>query len=68
MATPYLTKVQVKYLTLIAGKLLSIALEKQREAFAVARQWFEAQGGHLLNASRETKLDVLERVNFDELF
>ena len=43
-------------------------LEKQREAFRAARDWFEGQGGQLLNASRETKLDVLNRVSFDELF
>lgn len=42
-------------------------LDLQRNAFAIARDWFDAHGGQLRNASRETKLDVLERVELDEL-
>lgn len=41
-------------------------LDKQREAFRVARRWFEKRGGCLLNASRQTELDVLDRVDLDQ--
>lgn len=43
-------------------------LEAQRRAFQMARESIEGIGGRVLNASRETKLDVLERVAFDDLF
>jgi hypothetical protein len=36
-------------------------LEGQRRAFALAREWFESRGGCLVNVSRKTELDVLER-------
>ena len=40
----------------------------QRQAYRLAREVFEQNGGKLVNASRETKLDVIDRVNFDSLF
>ncbi|MDQ8193294.1 DUF115 domain-containing protein [Coraliomargarita sp. SDUM461004] len=43
-------------------------LEEQRQAFAQCRTIFEASGRKLLNASRHTKLDVLEQVEFDQIF
>jgi uncharacterized Rossmann fold enzyme len=42
-------------------------LEYQRQAFAQARQALENAGGALYNASRRTELDVLDRVDFDEV-
>lgn len=42
-------------------------LEKQRRAFLKAKQFFDANGGRIYNASRCTKLDVFERVNFDDV-
>jgi hypothetical protein len=42
-------------------------LEYQRLAFARARRAFEQGGGALLNASRRTRLDVLDRVDFDAI-
>jgi hypothetical protein len=36
-------------------------LDDQRRAFAHARRWFESHGGCLINASRRTELDVLDR-------
>lgn len=43
-------------------------MEEQREAFSVCKTLFEQDGRRLLNASRSTKLDVLECVDFDEIF
>ena len=42
-------------------------LEYQRLAFARARHTLEDEGGAVYNASRRTELDVLERVDFDEV-
>ena len=42
-------------------------LDYQKLAFARARQALEDVGGALYNASRRTELDVLERVDFDEV-
>lgn len=42
-------------------------LEKQSIAFRVAREFFEANGGKIYNASRRTKLDVFDRINFDDV-
>ncbi|OPZ01284.1 MAG: hypothetical protein BWZ10_03482 [candidate division BRC1 bacterium ADurb.BinA364] len=41
-------------------------LGEQREAFRRARRYFEARGGRLINASRETRLDVVERASLEE--
>lgn len=41
-------------------------LDKQREEFIRARQMYEAAGGKIYNASRQTKLDAWERVDFDQ--
>ncbi|MCX6579490.1 MAG: DUF115 domain-containing protein [Candidatus Aminicenantes bacterium] len=41
-------------------------LDKQREEFIRARQMYEAAGGKVYNASRQTKLDAWERVDFDQ--
>lgn len=41
-------------------------LGKQRQAFASARKFIEAHGGRLLNCSRETQLDVLERMPLED--
>jgi hypothetical protein len=43
-------------------------LETQRIAFAEARKVFEAEGGRIFNASRRTCLDVLPRIDYDQLF
>jgi hypothetical protein len=40
----------------------------QRRTFQAARRAFEESGGSLLNASRKSALDVLDRVDFDSLF
>lgn len=40
-------------------------LDKQREAFIAARRAFEQAGGRLVNASRQTRLDVLPRIDFE---
>jgi hypothetical protein len=40
-------------------------LDKQREEFLWARQMYEADGGKIYNASRQTKLEAWERVDFD---
>ncbi|MGF1448119.1 MAG: hypothetical protein ACFB20_01735 [Opitutales bacterium] len=42
-------------------------LEEQRDDFAHCREFVEARGGTLINASRQTKLDVLERRSLDEV-
>lgn len=42
-------------------------LAEQRQAFRRAREVFEQAGGCLINASRRTKLDVLERADFDQI-
>ncbi len=43
-------------------------LDTMAEEFLLARQIFEAEGGAIKNASRFTKLEVWEKVNFDALF
>ena len=43
-------------------------LDIQREEFLAARRYIEEHGGRIMNASRFTKLDVWERVDFDGLF
>lgn len=43
-------------------------LDQQEEAFLYCRKVFEANGRKLINASRASKLEVLERVPFDEVF
>jgi hypothetical protein len=43
-------------------------LDRQRAEFVIAREFLEARGVKILNASRFTKLDVWERVDFDSLF
>lgn len=43
-------------------------LEEQRNAFMQCRRLFDASGRKLLNASRLTKLDVLDRIDFDSCF
>ncbi|NDJ52427.1 MAG: DUF115 domain-containing protein [Chloroflexi bacterium] len=43
-------------------------LDYQRSAYQAARAAFEKAGRVLGNASRETKLDVIPRVDFDALF
>jgi hypothetical protein len=40
----------------------------QRNGFRYAKEALAAKGVKLINASRATKLEVLERVNFDEQF
>ncbi|MGF1485102.1 MAG: hypothetical protein ACFBZ8_12145 [Opitutales bacterium] len=42
-------------------------LDAQREDFRQARAFVEDRGGKLINASRETKLDVLERQSLDDI-
>jgi hypothetical protein len=43
-------------------------VELQRNAFQKASQVYAESGRKLINASRKTKLDVIERGDFDELF
>ena len=43
-------------------------MDEQKAAFTVAKKAIESAGGKVYNASRETKLDVFERVDFDRLF
>jgi hypothetical protein len=40
-------------------------LEKSRRAFSAARAAFEGAGGKIWNASRQTRLDVLPRIDLD---
>ena len=42
-------------------------LDEQYKAFICAKQAFEADGRQILNASRQTALDVFERVDYDKL-
>lgn len=42
-------------------------LDQQIVAFKAAKRVFEAVGGRIVNASRHTKLDVFERVSFDDI-
>ena len=42
-------------------------LDLQRAGFSTARDVFQAAGGRLINASRQTSLDVLSRMNFDDV-
>ena len=43
-------------------------LDLQYRAYTCARDAFAATGGAVLNASRETALDVFPRVDFESLF
>jgi hypothetical protein len=43
-------------------------MDQQEHAFEYARRAFEAGGRKLLNASRKTKLEVIEKVDFEEVF
>jgi hypothetical protein len=43
-------------------------LDKQLEAFICAKKTFESAGRRVYNASRATKLDVFDRVDFDAVF
>ena len=42
-------------------------LDVQYRAFQCAKTTFEAAGGRIWNASRQTALDVFPRVDFDEI-
>ena len=42
-------------------------LDLQEGAFRKAREFFDASGRKIYNASRQTKLDVFERASFDDL-
>ncbi|MCP5047679.1 MAG: DUF115 domain-containing protein, partial [bacterium] len=51
-----------------AGETWTIPrLDKLREDFQVAKEMVESVGGKIFNASRQTKLDVWERVDLDEV-
>ena len=43
-------------------------MEGQKSAFRYAKAAFEANGRKLLNASRKSELDVLEKVDFEKIF
>ncbi len=43
-------------------------LDKQREEFLTAKRFLESNGVRIMNASRFTKLDVWDQVDFDDLF
>jgi hypothetical protein len=43
-------------------------LEEQRAAFAHCHDWLSSRGVSLINATRGGKLDVLPRVDFEEVF
>ena len=50
------------------GELINVGdLEKATEGYRIARKYIERHGGHLYNATRGGKLEVLERVDLDEL-
>lgn len=50
------------------GELINVGdLEKATEGYRIARKYIESHGGHLYNATRGGKLEVLERVDLDEL-
>jgi len=50
------------------GEVINVGdLEKATEGYRVARDYIESHGGHLYNATRGGKLEVLERVDLDEL-
>jgi len=42
-------------------------LDIQEQAFRCARETFEAGGGRILNASRQTALEVFPKTNFDDV-
>lgn len=43
-------------------------LDLMKIAFQLAKEKFEAAGGRIFNASRTTKLDVFQTIDFDKLF
>jgi hypothetical protein len=43
-------------------------LDCQQVVFELAKRQFESVGGKVYNASRQSKLDVFERIDFDSLF
>ena len=43
-------------------------LDGQRRAFTYARDAFDEAGGTIVNCSRQTQLDVIERQDFDKVF
>ena len=43
-------------------------MEEQRHAFAFCRAAFERDGRKLINASKKSELDVLEKIHFDKIF
>lgn len=43
-------------------------MEEQKHAFAFCRAAFEREGRKLINASRKSELDVLEKMEFDKIF
>lgn len=43
-------------------------MEEQRHAFAFCRAAFERDGRKLINASKKSELDVLEKIEFDKIF
>jgi len=43
-------------------------LERQKEAFKLAKEYAIANNIRIYNASRESKLDIFQRIKFDELF
>lgn len=50
------------------GELINVGdLEKATEGYRIARKYIERHGGHLYNATRGGKLEVLERVDLDQL-
>lgn len=50
------------------GEIINVGdLDKATEGYRIARDYIERHGGHLYNATRGGKLEVLERVDLDEL-
>lgn len=50
------------------GEVINVGdLEKATEGYRVDREYIERHGGHLYNATRGGMLEVLERVNLDDL-
>lgn len=50
------------------GEIMEVGdLDKATEGYRIARDYIERHGGHLYNATRGGKLEVLERVDLDEL-
>lgn len=50
------------------GEIINVGdLQKSTKGYKIARKYIERHGGHLYNATRGGKLEVLERVDLDQI-